>query len=79
MVSFSSHDDVRRIKSKTFCEMENRFFAELKPKLLKLRDVRGKGSGEDCVGPWNPLLGLWFYSGVRWGASHWRVVSKGAK
>lgn len=40
MVSFSSHDDVRHIKSKTFCEMENRLFAELKPKLLKLRDRR---------------------------------------
>ena len=38
MVLFSSHGAVRPIKSKTFCEMENRFFAELKPKLLKLRD-----------------------------------------
>lgn len=35
----------------------------------EVREVRGKGSREDCVGPWNPLLGLWFYSGVRWGAT----------
>lgn len=47
MVSFNSHGAVRRMKSKTFCEMENRFFAELKPKLLKLRD--GKDLRENFV------------------------------